>query len=78
MTTVIELINKIKAHSLNDRIFCEICHNNDEDYERLLLHTEVRWLSKGYCLKRFFHLFDTIIQFLNKINYDITFNVKIL
>ena len=29
-------------------------------YVRLLLHTEVRWLSKGNCLKRFIQMFDTL------------------
>ncbi|XP_023231325.1 SCAN domain-containing protein 3-like [Centruroides sculpturatus] len=78
MNLVISLINKIKAHSLNDCLFRELCHDNDEEYERLLLHTEVRWLSKGNCLKRFFNLFDTIIEFLHTIKYEITFNVEVL
>ena len=42
----IKCINRIKAKSLNDRLFRILCQDNDEDSERLLLHTEVRWLSK--------------------------------
>ena len=42
---MIKCINKKKAHSLNDRLFCALCHDN-EDFERLLLHTAVQWLSK--------------------------------
>ena len=38
------------------------------EFERLLLHTEVRWLSKGKCLCRFYSLFDTIVEFLQKDN----------
>lgn len=38
-------VNKIKAKSLNDRLFRQLCHENDEDFERLVLHTEVRSLS---------------------------------
>ena len=61
---VITATNKIKKNSLNDRIFQQLCETNDEDYKRLLLHTEVRWLSKGNCLKRFHQLFDSIVEFL--------------
>jgi hypothetical protein len=37
--TVITAVNKIKAHALNDQLFRELCIKNDEDFERLLLHT---------------------------------------
>ena len=46
---LITATNKIKKNSLNDRIFQQLCENNDEDYKHLL-HTEVKWLSKGSCL----------------------------
>lgn len=32
---------------------------------RLFTHTEVRWLSKGNCLKRFMELFDEFSDFLS-------------
>ncbi|KFM62868.1 SCAN domain-containing protein 3, partial [Stegodyphus mimosarum] len=44
---VIRAVNKIRSNSLNDRLFSQLCIANDEDFNRLLLHTEVRWLSKG-------------------------------
>ena len=44
LQAVIRAVNKIKDHSLNDRIFRQLCHENEEEFERLLLHTEVRWL----------------------------------
>ncbi|XP_008183405.1 protein ZBED8-like [Acyrthosiphon pisum] len=40
MRFVINAVNKIKAKSLNDRLFRQLCHENDEDFERLVLHTE--------------------------------------
>ncbi|XP_060878789.1 protein FAM200C-like [Metopolophium dirhodum] len=64
MWFVINAVNKIKAKSLNNRLFRELCHENDEDFECLVLHTEVRWLSKGNCLIRFYNLFQTILEFL--------------
>ncbi|XP_065671988.1 protein FAM200C-like [Hydra vulgaris] len=46
---------------------------------RLLLHTEVRWLSKGNCLKRFMELFDTLSDFLSdktEMQYLLTIDSK--
>lgn len=57
---VIKALNKIKINSLNDRLFRELCHVNDEKCKRLLLHTAVRRLSKEKCLHRFFFFFCVI------------------
>lgn len=38
--------------------------NADEQYVKLLLHTDVCWLSKGNCLERVVNLFNTIGIFL--------------
>ena len=65
---VVKAINKIKSHSLNDRIFRKLCHDNEEEFERLIFHTEVRWLSKGNCLKRCYDLFDTVVEFLQGVD----------
>ncbi|XP_023233556.1 zinc finger BED domain-containing protein 5-like [Centruroides sculpturatus] len=43
----IRSINKIKAHPLNSRLFAKLCEENDDTFNQLLLHTEVRWLSRG-------------------------------
>ena len=56
-------INKIKANALNSRLFHQQCFENDEDFQCLLLHTEVWWLSKGNCLKRFYTLFKSVLNF---------------
>nr|XP_042717488.1 protein ZBED8-like [Chrysemys picta bellii] len=61
---VIKAINKIRSNSLNDRLFGQLCIENDEEFSRLLLHTEVRCLSKGACLDRFYKLFDSVLEFL--------------
>ncbi|KAF2345064.1 JmjC domain [Trinorchestia longiramus] len=55
---VIKAVNKIKCQPLNSQILKQLCHETGEEFDRLLLHTEVRWLSTGNCLKRFF-LFST-------------------
>ena len=68
---VIKCINKIKANSLNDRLFRPLCHDNKEDFEHLLLHTEVRWLSKGTFMTRFYFLYDLVIEFLSGIGFQL-------
>ena len=67
----------IKTRALKDRLFRQLCHENDEHFERLLLHIEVRWLSKGNCLKWFNELFDTIVQFLDGFNPELSDEIKI-
>ena len=47
---------------MNKRIFAELCE--DEAHQTLLLHTEVRWLSKGKVLVRFIELKEKIKEFL--------------
>ncbi|CAH2012366.1 unnamed protein product [Acanthoscelides obtectus] len=62
--SVIDAVNRIRSNALNTRLFTQLCEENDEHFHQLLLHTEVRWLSKGLCLTRFFSLFETILEFM--------------
>ena len=71
LTVLITAVNKIKDNSLNDRLFRELCKENDEEFQRLIFHTEVRWLSKGYCLRRFSSLFETVTEFLRTVDSDL-------
>ncbi|XP_076044729.1 zinc finger MYM-type protein 6-like [Oratosquilla oratoria] len=51
---VIKAVNLIKKNALQDRLFQQLCGKNNEEFERLVLHTEVRWLSKAsdHCIYR--------------------------
>ena len=62
----VNAINKIKANAKNNRLFRQLCNENDEEFERLLLHTEVRWLSKGESLSRYCELHKVWWSFLMK------------
>ena len=67
---VIKTINKIKLNSKFNHLFRKFCVDFDEQYVRLLLHTDVRWLSKGNYLERFINLVDTNATFLQTEGYS--------
>lgn len=65
MTTVMKLINFIRSKSsLQHRLFRSFTHDVSSEYTELLLHNDVRWLSKGKALHRIMQMYETIIQFL--------------
>jgi len=49
----VKIMNFIKSGALNGRLFYKLCEENEENVKSLLLHSEVRWLSRGKCLFRF-------------------------
>ena len=77
LSTVITAVNKIKTNALNSRLFHQLCIENDEDFQCLLLHTEVRWLSKGNCLKRFYTLFNSVLDFFQESNLEFYDKLKL-
>ena len=64
LQVVIKIINHIKVHALNSRLFTQLCEGIDKEHTRLLLYTEVRWLSKGRSLARVFELREPLQRFL--------------
>ena len=39
----VKALKKVKANAKNDQLFRQLCQANDEEFERLLLHIEIRW-----------------------------------
>ena len=68
---VVKCVNLIKARPLNRRLFLSLCADVDADHKALLLHTEVRWLSRGRVLKRVFELREKIAFFLKQQNFGV-------
>ena len=68
MDSVTKCVNKIRARALNRREFRQFLLDMEEDYGELILHCEVRWLSKGKVLSRFWDLKNRVLEFLTEID----------
>ncbi|XP_072311404.1 zinc finger BED domain-containing protein 5-like [Eucyclogobius newberryi] len=68
LETAIRLVNFVNVSTLNTRLFRRLCQDMESDYEGLLFHTAVRWLSKGDMLNRLVHLLPEVTPFLEERN----------
>lgn len=64
MSLVIKVINFIVARALNDRQFKTLLDEVGNNYPGLLMHSNVRWLSRGKVLNRFAACLSEIRTFL--------------
>ena len=62
----VKVVNFIKAKDLNSRIFKELCKGMGEQYEVLLYHTEVRWLSRSNVVNRLVKNREAVKAFLEE------------
>lgn len=65
-STCVKIVNFIKARPLNHRLFENMCREMEAEHKHLLLHTEVRWLSRGRVMQRVYELRDELHIFLNQ------------
>ena len=72
---VVSMVNAIKSSALNTRLFRLLCQEFDENHEELLLHTEVRWLSRGNMLSRVESLKEEMAEFFSRIGSNIRYQV---
>ncbi|XP_074498629.1 general transcription factor II-I repeat domain-containing protein 2-like [Sebastes fasciatus] len=66
MNTVVKTVNIIRARGLHHREFQAFLSDVDAEYGDLLYHSEVRWLSRGSVLQRFYSLRSEIDPFLKE------------
>ena len=69
--TCIKMVNFIRKHDTNYRIFQSFCDQMSDEHCILLYHTDIRWLSRGRVMTRFFKLRETIKLFLQYKNSDL-------
>ncbi|XP_076362635.1 protein FAM200B-like [Tachypleus tridentatus] len=63
---VLKIVNFIKSRDVNSRIFRELCKEMGEQYQVLLYHTDVRWLSQGKVVRRVIELRTALQEFLKQ------------
>ena len=66
----VKAINWIRGRALNHRLFKSLCQDYGSEHSVLLFHTEVRWLSRGRALTRFFELRKEVKALLKERDYD--------
>ena len=66
MNVVVSTVNFIRPNGLTHRQFQQFLSEIEAEYGDVLYHTEVRWLSRGKVLKRFFELRSEIDFFLTE------------
>ena len=67
---VVEIVNYIESRPIKTRLFEELCKSMDSQHVRLLMHTDVRWLSKGKVLTRVHELQNELIVFFDKEKHE--------
>lgn len=63
---VVKIINGVKVRVLNSCLFMQFCEEMDAEHKRLLLHTEMRQLSKRRSLASSFELWELLQGFLSE------------
>ena len=67
MSVIVKCINHIRSRGLKHQMFRAFLEEIESAYEDVLYFTEVRWLSRGNVLKRFFELRAEVIAFMEKV-----------
>ncbi|XP_045656569.1 SCAN domain-containing protein 3 [Ursus americanus] len=64
LTDTIKIVNYVKSNALSSRLFSLLCDSMEADHEQLLVHAEIRWLSRGRVLSRVFEIRNELLVFL--------------
>ncbi len=64
LDVAVKIVNFVKARATSSRLFTVLCEEVGADYHTLLMHTDVRWLSRGRVLMRLFSPREELRDFL--------------
>jgi hypothetical protein len=56
LDSVVKMVNFVKSRALKTRLLRQMCHEAGSRHYTLVLHIDIRWLSKSKVLVRFFEL----------------------
>jgi hypothetical protein len=68
LNIAVKIVNLIKSRPLQTRLFEKLCEEMGSNHKSLLLHTEVRWLSRGKVLTRLVEFREEVAMFLGDKN----------
>ena len=66
MSTVVKIINFVLASGLNHRQFRSLLEEMNAQHQDLVYFCEVRWVSRGAMLQRFYDSRNKIVTFLKQ------------
>ncbi|PVD19056.1 hypothetical protein C0Q70_21615 [Pomacea canaliculata] len=66
LKTVVQCVNYVRNSALRHHIFSEVCQETGSEFEVVLYHSNVRWLSRGQVLNRVFAMRVELAQFLQE------------
>lgn len=70
MTPVVKIIYGIRSKAKQHRIFKVLLEELSTEYDDLLLHTKIRWLSSGRILQHFLSLLAEVKEFMRSKGED--------
>jgi hypothetical protein len=62
MDSVVAMVNCIKTRAVKTRLLKVMCKEAGARHETPVLHTNIRWLSKGKVLFRFYELRNELLE----------------
>ena len=74
LSDCVKVVKFVRNRAINHRILKALCWDLGSDYEVLLYHSEVRWLSRAEVLKRLQELKQEVLLFLKDKKYPLLKN----